>query len=159
MLKSEKQSEIITFQPKAFDAIDIKSDITEHPETSQNLPKNVRQAEKVSSNNSLYSDTKRAYFKKENVRITKWAHAFKDYLSSYNVKILNSFNPELQLKDTESAIISKLMEILRQLQSFKFVTNLVLVLKKIAKINKVRHFLFKLKIRNNYQGKWHWKRV
>ena len=30
-------------------------------------------------------------------KITKWAHAFKGYTSSYNVGILNSFNPELQL--------------------------------------------------------------
>ena len=61
------------FQPKAFDAVDIKSDITEHPETSQNLPRTIRQAEKVSSNNSLYSDTKnRANFlNKKNVKIAK----------------------------------------------------------------------------------------
>ena len=30
-------------------------------------------------------------------KITKWVHAFKGYASSYNVGILNSFNPELQL--------------------------------------------------------------
>ena len=39
----------------------------------------------------------------ENVKI-KQAHAFKGYASFYNAKILNSFNTELQLKDTESAI-------------------------------------------------------
>ena len=39
----------------------------------------------------------------ENVKI-KQAHAFKSYASFYNTKILNSFNTELQLKDTESAI-------------------------------------------------------
>ena len=42
------------------------------------------------------------------------------------VEILNSFNPELQLKDTESAIKSKLTE----LRGFRFVTTLVLVCKK-----------------------------
>ena len=44
----------------------------------------------------------------KNAKITKQTHAFKDYASSYNVEILNSFNPELQLKDTESAIKNKL---------------------------------------------------
>ena len=32
--KSVKQSEIITYRPKTFDTVDIKSDITEHPKTS-----------------------------------------------------------------------------------------------------------------------------
>ena len=39
---------------------------------------------------------------KKNVKITKRAHAFKGFANSYNVEILNSFKPELQLKDTES---------------------------------------------------------
>ena len=43
-----------------------------------------------------------------------------------------SFNHELQLKDTESAIKSKLIEILAQSKGFKFVTTLVLVFKKIV---------------------------
>ena len=43
---------------------------------------------------------------------TKREHAFKGYGSAYNIEILNSFNPELQLKDTESAIKSKLIELL-----------------------------------------------
>ena len=46
----------------------------------------------------------------KNVKITKRAHAFKDYASTYNVEILNSFESELQLKDTESAIKSKLKD-------------------------------------------------
>ena len=32
--------------------------------------------------------------------------------SNYNTEILNSFNPEVQLKDTESAIKSKLIKLL-----------------------------------------------
>ena len=40
--------------------------------------------------------------------------------------MLNLFNPELQLKDTESAIESKLIELMTQLKGFKFVTALVL---------------------------------
>ena len=38
----------------------------------------------------------------------KRVHAFKDFASSYNIDILNFFNPELQLRDTESAIRNKL---------------------------------------------------
>ena len=56
--RSVKQSEVIKYQPKTFDTVDIKSDITEHQKISRKLSKVVRQAEKVSSNNSLYSHTK-----------------------------------------------------------------------------------------------------
>ena len=44
------------------------------------------------------------------VKITKRSRAFKGHASSYNVEILNSFNPELQLKNTESAIKNKLID-------------------------------------------------
>ena len=37
---------------------------------------------------------------------------FKGFAKSYNVEILNSFKPELQLKCAESAIESKLKELL-----------------------------------------------
>ena len=40
-------------------------------------------------------------------------------------------NPKLQLKDTESAIKSKLIELLTQLRGLKFVTTLLLVFKKL----------------------------
>ena len=36
--------------------------------------------------------------------------------SNYNIEILNSFNPEVQLKDTESAIKSKLIKLLARLK-------------------------------------------
>ena len=52
---------------------------------------------------------------------------------------MNSFNFELELKDTESAIKSKLIEILSQLKRFKFVTTLVLVLKKIESGDKTKY--------------------
>ena len=45
--KSVKQSEIITYQPKPFDTFDIKSVITEHPETSHKLSKTIGKGEKV----------------------------------------------------------------------------------------------------------------
>ena len=33
----------------------------------------------------------------KNIKIAKQEHAFRGYASTYNVEILNSFNPELQL--------------------------------------------------------------
>ena len=45
--RSVKQSDIITYQSKTFEMADIKSDITEHPKTSQKLPKTIRNSEKV----------------------------------------------------------------------------------------------------------------
>ena len=54
----------------------------------------------------------------------------KSYASTYNVKILNPFNPQLQLKDTESTIKNLLRKLLSGLRKFKFVTTLVLEFKK-----------------------------
>ena len=78
--------------------------------------------------------------------MTKQEHTFKGYASTYKVEILNSFNPELQLKDTELAIKSKL-------KGFKFVATLVLVFKKIESKDKTRYgnFFFKRKGRYNYE--------
>ena len=82
----------------------------------------------------------------KNAKTTKRAHAFKnyasafkDYASSHNVKFVNSFNPELQLKDIESTIESKLIELLTQLKGFKFVTTLVLMFKKIESKDKIKY--------------------
>ena len=55
----------------------------------------------------------------------KWPHAFKGFASTHNVEFLNSFNPELQLNNTQSAIKSKLIDLLTQLKGFQFVTTLV----------------------------------
>ena len=77
-----------------------------------------------------------------NAKITKREHAFKGYGTSYNVETLNYFNPEQQLKDIESAIKSKLIELLVQLKGFKFVTALVLVFKKIENEDKKRMTIF-----------------
>ena len=114
--KLVKQSEKITYQSKTFEnpnIVDIKSIIAEHPRALHKLSKTIRQAEKVGSNSSLYGDI-----------------------------ILNSFNPELQLKDTESAIKSKLIDLLTQLKGFKFVTTLVLVFKKIESEDKTKYDAF-----------------
>ena len=59
--RSVKQSKIITHQPETFEKpniVDIKPVIIEHPKTSHKLSRTIRQAEKVGSNGSLYSDTK-----------------------------------------------------------------------------------------------------
>ena len=75
----------------------------------------------------------KATFKKHNlIRV-------KDYASTYGDEILNSLNSELQLKDTESAIKSKIIELLTQLRDFKFVTTLILVFKKIEIKDKTRY--------------------
>ena len=89
----------------------------------------------------------------KNIKITEREHAFKGYASTYSIEILNRFNPELQLKDTESASKSKLIELLAQISGFKLVTTLVLVFKKIESKHKTNYenFLCKLKYRNNYQ--------
>ena len=74
--------------------------------------------------------------------MTKRAHAFKGFASSYNDKILNSFDPDLQLKDIEAAIKNKLIHLLTQLKGFKFMTTLVLVFKKIESDDKTRYDTF-----------------
>ena len=90
----------------------------------------------------MYKDTKKISEKclnEKNTKTTKREHAFKGYANTYNVEILNSFNPELQLKDTESAIKSKLIELLTQLKGFKFTTTLVLMFEKIESGNKKKY--------------------
>ena len=81
---------------------------------------------------SLYSGTKKGSYllKVKNIKITKRRHALKGYASTYNDKILNFFNPEVQLKNTESAIRNKLKKMLYELRRFKLATTLVLVFKK-----------------------------
>ena len=75
----------------------------------------------------------------KNIKLTKREHACKGYASIYNVEILNSLNAELQLKDTESAIKSKLIELLTQLRGFKFMITLVLTFKKIECKDKTKY--------------------
>ena len=75
----------------------------------------------------------------KNIKRTSREHAFKGYASIFNVEIINSLNPELKLKDTESAIKSKLIELLTKLKGSKFVTTLVLLFKKIESEDKTKH--------------------
>ena len=44
---------------------------------------------------------KKFFVMKKIAKIKKQPHARKGYVSTYNFEILNSFNPELQLKNTE----------------------------------------------------------
>ena len=57
----------------------------------------------------------------KNVKIKKQAYGFTGFASSYTVEISNFFNPELQLKDTESAIKNKTKKILTELRRLKCV--------------------------------------
>ena len=101
--------------------------------------KTIRQAKKVGYNSSLYSDIKTSENKKYiNVKITKPEHALKGYANTYNVHTLNFFNLKLQLKNTESAIKSNLIELLTQLKGFKFATASLLVFIKIGE-DKIKH--------------------
>ena len=52
---------------------------------------------------------------------------------------LNSFNPETELKDTESTIKNKLKKKLTELRGSKFMATLVLVFKKIEVDDKTKY--------------------
>ena len=73
-----------------------------------------------SFNSPLYSETTKSEkkLKEINAKITERSHAYKGYASTYSVKILNSFNPELYLKDIEYAIRNKLTDLLTELKGF-----------------------------------------
>ena len=47
-------------------------------------------------------------FRQKNEKITKRFHSYKGSTSSYNVDLLHFLNPDVQLKDTISAIRNKL---------------------------------------------------
>ena len=67
----------------------------------------------------------------KNTKIKKRTRADKCYASTCNVEILNSFNPELHLKDCEPAIGNKLKDLLTELKRFKYVMTLVSEFKKL----------------------------
>ena len=60
---------------------------------------------------------------------TKREHDFKGYTS----------NPEIQVKDTESALKSKLIELLMQIKGLKFMKTLVLLFKKMESEDKTKY--------------------
>ena len=49
------------------------------------------------------------YFNEEKKKISKQLHGYRGYVNTYNVETLNTFNPELQLKDAGSTIKNKLI--------------------------------------------------
>ena len=57
---------------------------------------------------------------KKIAKIKKQPHAHKGHVSTYNFEILNSFNPELQLKNTEFQIKNELKKLFTE-----FVATLV----------------------------------
>ena len=69
----------------------------------------------------------------KDIKVTNWSRTYKNYVSTFDFEILNSFNPELQLKDTKSAIKNKLIDLWPELNEFIFVTTLVLEFEKIRK--------------------------
>ena len=64
-----------------------------------------------------------------NARIMKRSHVYESYACTYNIDILNSFNLELQLKNTKFASRNKLTGLLPELKRFKFVATLDLEFK------------------------------
>ena len=49
------------------------------------------------------------FLNEKNIQTSKRESAFKGIASTYSIEILNSFNPELQLKDAEFAIENKVI--------------------------------------------------
>ena len=78
----------------------------------------------------------------KHAKIMKQSHACKGYANTYSVEILNSFDRELQIKDTESGIKNKLIDLLSELRRFKFVKTLVLGFKNVENDNKTIYNTF-----------------
>ena len=52
----------------------------------------------------MVKQKKLKFFEQKKCKNSKKSHAFKGYASCYDIRTLNSFEPELQLKDTKFAI-------------------------------------------------------
>ena len=72
----------------------------------------------------------------------KVSHAYKGYASTYHLRILKYFNPELQLNNAESASKNILIDLLSQLIGFKFVIALALEFKKIKGDDETKYSAF-----------------
>ena len=136
--KFVKRSKIITQQrniPENPNIIDIKSVDIEHSKTSHKLSKTKRQAKKVfqeGAGKNFYSPLCSETTKRENIlsknnakkkQKTKRSHIYTGYT---NTSAYNSFNPEIQLKDTEYATRNKQTDLLNELKGCKFVMKLFL---------------------------------
>ena len=51
-----------------------------------------------------------SFLNERNVKVTKRSRAYRGYASTYNVKILNSFNAKLQLKDGLKIVTTLVLE-------------------------------------------------
>ena len=89
-------------------------------------------------------------FRTKKCKNNKTGHSFKGFASTFNIEILNSFNPEPQPKDIESSVKVKLKELLTQLKGFKLLKKLALVFKKIESEDKSKYKDF-YSSRNNFQ--------
>ena len=120
-----KRSKVIVQQPKTIEdpnTVDIKSVIVTHPKTSHRLFKTVKNVQRVGADSSLYSETKTEnILNKKNVKITKQSYACRGNASTFNVELLNYFNPELRLKGIEIVNRNKLIDLLSELRGFKIV--------------------------------------
>ena len=65
------------------------------------------------------------YYKKK-AKIIKRALTFRNYAHLYKIENLDSFNLELQLKNTEFAIKNKLKNLFNKLRGLKFAITLIL---------------------------------
>ena len=74
-------------------------------------------------------------------KIKKIFHAYRGYASTSNVETLNSFNIELQPKDTESAFRNELKALLTELKRFKLVKTLVSKFKQIERDDETKYTL------------------
>ena len=79
---------------------------------------------------------------KKIIKNNKTSIFFKGYATTDNVEILNSFNHDLQIKDSDSAVRRRSMVFLTQLKCFKFVITIVLVFQKIESEYKTKHYNF-----------------
>lgn len=119
--------------------VDIKSAIIEHLKTSHKFSKTIEKAEKIyqvsRSETFLYSETEHSedFLNERSVKINKQLNNYRGYASAYNANFFNFFNSDLQLKDGESTIQKKLIDLLFLLRGFKLITALVLEFKKTGK--------------------------
>ena len=82
------------------------------------------------------------FFLQKNAKIRKRSHLYKGYASKHNAETLNSFNSELQRKDTELAITNKKADLLSEWRGFKFVTTFFLESKKGESGNETKYSTF-----------------
>ena len=80
----------------------------------------------------------------QKIQSKKQSHGYRCYESTYNVKILNSFNPEPQFKDNESVITNKLKDLCSEVKEFKFVMLLALEFKRIESDDETKYSIFYL---------------